>query len=155
KVVVGDFDGDHRNEVAFSHSERAGHEVAWYRSTTPRVDGAWTRHVVAMVDFCHTLQAADWDLDGDVDLLVGGMTQSQHRGLRLLFNDGKGTSWKEFVIQDKGSYSAEAGDIDNDGDLDIVGIRNWNKAPTYLYRNQARQGSRSNTWSYHPISNAH
>jgi hypothetical protein len=101
KVVAGDFDGDGRNDVAFSHSERPG----------------------------HTLQAPDFDLDGDVDLLVGGMIQSQHRGLRLMLNGGRGASWTESVIQTDGSYSAEIGDFDNDSDLDIVGIRNWNSAP--------------------------
>jgi hypothetical protein len=138
KVVVGDFDADGRNDVAFSHSERAGHAVAWYGSATPRVDGAWNKHAVAVVDFCHTLQAADFDLDGDVDLLAGGMIQSQHRGLRLMLNGGGGADWTQFVIQTDGSYSAEIGDIDNDGDADIVGIRNWNAAPTWIYRNTLR-----------------
>jgi hypothetical protein len=142
KVVVGDFDGDSRNDVAFSHSERAGHAVAWYRTATPRVDGAWGKHTVAVVDYCHTLQAADFDLDGDVDLLVGGMIQSRHRGLKLMLNGGGGANWTEFVIQTDGSYSAEIGDIDNDDDADIVGIRNWNSAPTWIYRNNLR-GARS------------
>ncbi|MBI2929921.1 MAG: VCBS repeat-containing protein [Verrucomicrobia bacterium] len=155
KVVVGDFDGDGKNDVAFSQSERAGHAVAWYRSSTPRVAGTWSKQPVAVVDFCHTLQAADWDLDGDVDLLVGGMIQSQHRGLKLMLNGGGGTNWAPFVIQTDGSYSAETGDIDNDGDLDIVGIRNWNSAPTYLYRNNAARGPSLDSWFYHQVSAAH
>ena len=138
KVVVGDFDGDGANDVAFSQSERAGYEVAWYRSPTPRVAGTWSKQPVGVVDYCHTLQAADFDLDGDVDLLVGGMIQSHHRGLKLMLNGGNGKSWTPMVIQTDGSYSAELGDIDNDGDLDIVGIRNWNSAPTWIYRNTVR-----------------
>jgi hypothetical protein len=74
-----------------------------------------------------------------VDLLVGGMIQSQHRGLKLLRNTGGGTNWTEFVIQTNGSYSAELGDIDDDGDLDIVDIRNWNAAPTWVYCNNVRR----------------
>jgi len=154
KVVVGDFDGDGTNDVAFSQSERAGYPVAWYRSPTPRVAGTWSKHPVAVVDYCHTLQAADFDLDGAVDLLVGGMIQSQHRGLKLMLNRGKGGSWTPRVIQTEGSYSAEVGDIDNDGDLDIVGIRNWNSAPTWIYRNTVR-GSRPDRWTYHQVSAAH
>ncbi|MBI4657655.1 MAG: VCBS repeat-containing protein [Verrucomicrobia bacterium] len=154
KVVVGDFDGDGANDVAFSQSERAGYTVAWYRSPTPRADGTWRKQPVAIVDYCHNLQAADWDLDGDVDLLVGGMIQSQHRGLKLMLNTGGGTNWTEFVIQRDGSYSAESGDIDNDGDLDIVGIRNWNSAPTWIYRNNVRT-ARLARWTYHQVSAAH
>jgi len=80
------------------------------------------------------------DIDGDVDLLVGGMIQSKHRGLKLLLNEGKGSNWTQRIIQTEGSYSAEIGDIDNDGDLDIVGIRSWNSAPTWIYRNISRTG---------------
>jgi hypothetical protein len=154
KVVIGDFDGDGRNDVAFSQSERAGYEVTWYSSQGSGVPTAWNKHPVAVVDFCHTLQAADFDLDGHTDLLVGGMIQSQHRGLKLLLNGGKGATWNPFTIQSDGSYSAELGDIDNDGDPDIAGIRNWNSAPTWIYRNQVRSG-RLDRWTYHQVTAAH
>ena len=140
KVAVADIDGGGTNDVAFSHSERPGYAVAWYRSSTPNGAGPWSKQPVTILDYCHTLQAADWDLDGDVDLLVGGMTKSQHRGLKLMLNNGTGMNWAEFIIQTNGSYSAEIGDIDNDGDLDIVGIRNWDAAPSYLYRSNAGGG---------------
>lgn len=140
KVVVGDFDGDGTNDVAFSQSERAGYEVAWYRLEPPGGTGPWSRHPVGVVDYCHTLQAADFDFDGDVDLLVGGMIQSRHRGLMLLLNGGKAAGWTEQAIQSDGSYSAELGDLDDDGDQDLVGIRNWNSPPTWFYRNRIRGG---------------
>jgi hypothetical protein len=154
KVVGGDFDGDGRCDVAFSHSERAGFAVAWYRSPTPRTGNTWSKYPVAVVDFCHTLQAADFDGDGRTDMLAGGMIQSQHRGLRLLRNLGRGTNWTEWVIQTNGSYSAEIGDLDNDGDWDIVGIRNWNSAPTWIYRNHTRH-ARLDRWTYDQVSAAH
>jgi hypothetical protein len=155
KVVVADFDHDGANDVAYSQSERAGYAVAWYRSSTPHLADSWKKQPVTVVDFCHTLQAADWDLDGDADLLVGGMIQSQHRGLKLMLNNGAGTNWTGFVIQTNGSYSAETGDIDHDGDLDIVGIRNWNSAPTYIYRNNAGGGPSLDFWFHHQVSAAH
>lgn len=155
KVVVGDFDKDGTNDVAFSQSERAGYAVAWYRSAAANGAGPWVKHTIGVVDYCHNLQAADWDLDGDMDLLVGGMIQSQHRGLKLMLNNGAGTNWTEFVIQSDGSYSAEMGDIDNDGDLDIVGIRNWNSAPTYIYRNNSAGGPSLDFWFYKQVSATH
>lgn len=155
KVVVGDFDGDSRADVAFSHSERPGHAVAWYRSTTPRVGGSWVSRAVETVDYCHNLQAVDWDLDGDTDLLVGGMTSSQHRGLKVLLNGADGTAWSPFVVQTEGSYSAELGDIDNDGDADIVGIRDWNAAPSYIYRNNAGGGPSLDFWRHVPVTAQH
>ena len=153
KVTVGDLDGDGRTDVVLSQSERAGYPVTWYRSPAPRLDATWSKHPVTVIDFCHTLQAADFDLDGRLDLLVGGMIQSQHRGLRLMLNGGQGKSWTPFVIQTNGSYSAEIGDIDNDGDLDIVGIRNWNSAPSWIYRNAVRSRP-PNRRTYHQVSGA-
>jgi hypothetical protein len=138
KVVTADIDGDGKNDVVFSDSERAGFPVTWYRSKSPRVDTSWSKHPVTVVDFCHNLQAADFNWDGKIDLLVGGMPKSRHRGLKLMINGGGGTNWTEFAIQTEGSYSAEIGDIDNDGDPDIVGIRNWNSAPTWIYQNDTR-----------------
>lgn len=155
KVVVGDFDRDGANDVAFSHSERAGFAIAWYRSSGLKGAGPWIKNPVTVVDYCHNLQASDWDLDGDVDLLAGGMIQSKHRGLKLMLNNGGGTNWSEFVIQSDGSYSAETGDIDNDGDLDIVGIRNWNSGPTYIYRNNSADELGVNSWKHHPVSGSH
>jgi FG-GAP-like repeat len=138
KTVVGDFDGDGHLDVAMSDSELPGYDVAWYNSSTPLVDGSWVKHPVVRCDFCHNLQAKDFDMDGSVDLLVGGMIQSPQRGLKVMLNKGKGTHWDEVPIQSDGSYSAEIGDIDNDGDPDIVGIRNWDRAPSWIYRNKTR-----------------
>lgn len=155
KVVAGDFDGDGSNDVAFSQSERAGYAVTWYRRHASPTGDSWVARAVVNIDHCHNLQAADWDLDGDVDLLVGGMQGGPHQGLRLMRNEGAGTNWSTFVIQSDGSYSAEVGDLDEDGDLDIVGIRNWNAAPTYIYRNNSGGPPSLHFWKYIPASSSH
>lgn len=155
KVVVGDFDGDGTNDVAFSQSEAPGYAVTWYRSATPNAVGPWIGTPVTTVDYCHNLQAADFDLDGAVDLLVGGMEKSQHRGLKLMLNQGAGTNWSSFVIQTNGSYSAEVGDIDADGDLDIVGIQNYDSAPSWFYRNNAGGTPSLDFWFYKQVTDQH
>jgi len=151
KVSVGDVDGDGTNDVVFSQSERAGYTVTWYK----KQGASWTAHPVAGIDYCHTLQAYDADLDGDTDLLVGGMTQSIHKGLRLLLNDGTGNIWTTWIIQTDGSYSAELGDIDNDDDLDIVGVVNWSTAPSYIYRSNAGGAASLDFWKYIRVSDNH
>jgi hypothetical protein len=151
KVAVGDVDGDGTNDVVFSHSERAGYQVTWYR----RAGASWTTHPVVGIDFAHNLQVYDADLDGDMDILSGGMTQSAQKGLRLFLNQGDGASWLTHIIQSDGSYSAELGDIDNDGDLDIVGIVNWDSAPSYLYRSNAGGPPSLDFWQYIRVSDDH
>lgn len=134
KVVVADVDGDAALDVVFSHSEYTGYPVSWYSASDPH-NGPWTEHIIVPVcDDCHNLQAADFNDDGYIDVLYGGMPQSAQRGLHVMLGDG-GVTWEFFEIQDAGSYSAEIGDIDDDGDWDIVGIRNWNAGPTEIWRN--------------------
>ena len=151
KVAVGDLDGDGTNDVVFSQSERAGYPVTWYK----RNGASWTPHTIANIDYAHNLQAYDADLDGDVDVLTGGMTQSAQKGLRLYLNNGTGTNWTLFPIQSDGSYSAELGDIDNDGDLDIVGTVNWDSAPSYIYRSNAGGPPSLDFWQYLEVTDQH
>jgi hypothetical protein len=48
------------------------------------------------------------------------------------------------VILDNSYISFERDVADIDGDLDIVGIRNWNSAPTWIYRNDITQRGTTN-----------
>lgn len=152
KVSIGDINGDGTNDVVFSQSENSGFDVKWYRMSSATT---WVGTAIATIDYCHNLHAVDFDLDGDTDILAGGMIQSQHKGLRLFLNDGSGAAWSTFIVQTNGSYSAELGDIDNDGDPDIVGILNWDSAPTYIYRNNSSGPPSLDFWTYIPASANH
>jgi len=152
KVSIGDINGDSTNDIVFSQSERAGYNVTWYRKASGET---WTGTPITVIDYCHNLQAVDFDLDGDTDIMAGGMIQSPHRGLRLFLNEGNGQAWTTFYIQSNGSYSAELGDIDNDSDLDVVGILNWDSAPTYIYRNNSAGPPSLDFWTHLPVSASH
>jgi hypothetical protein len=135
KVYVKDMNGDGCGDVLFSHSERAGYPVAWYEPVRSDKD-SWKEHVVHVVDFCHTLQAADMDLDGDIDVVAGEMEKSDDPDQILIFlNEGDGLSWKKKVVSNTSIYSGKVADIDNDGDKDIVANRNWNEPPLEIWEN--------------------
>jgi hypothetical protein len=105
------------------------------------------REDIALESICGVLE--DFDLDGDVDLIIGGGGNEYSRGrehflLRFYENDGSG-NFKEDHVQVPGilgEFSCiEAADFDNDGDQDIfVGARcipgNYGLPPrSYLLKN--------------------
>lgn len=134
KVVVKDINGDGCANVIFSHSERAGYPVSWYKMDKSDND-VWKEHVIGTVDFCHTLQTADMDLDGNIDIVAGGMEKSDNPEIVIFLNDGDGLSWERYVIANTSIYSGKVADISNNGDLDIVGNRNWDQPPLELWEN--------------------
>ncbi|MGA9120906.1 MAG: FG-GAP-like repeat-containing protein [Bacteroidota bacterium] len=125
KVHVADVNGDGRKDILFVPSEYAGGLLAWYESTSPRT-GPWTEHVIATgVGFVHTLETADMDRDGTLDVVTAEMHQSVDPDEVLVYtNNGGGLSWNKVLVATTGSHNAQLGDIGNDGRIDIVGA-NW------------------------------
>lgn len=136
-----DIDGDGRLDAVVGQEQ--GDALVWYRSPDdPR--GPWTRVLIAShVAGGFSLDCADLDLDGDVDVVLG-----EHRGnpnrVILFENTGRGASWTPHVV-DAGPRDeidhhdgTKLVDIDADGDLDIVSV-GWNNRKVWLYENLAFQ----------------
>lgn len=82
-------------------------------SRSDYVAGPWARSVAM----------GDIDADGDLDLVVthSGLSYHGDEGVRVLRNEGDGTyAEAEFYPAGKAPQSIELGDIDGDGDLDMV-----------------------------------
>lgn len=138
KVYLKDINGDGYTDILFSHSERPGYPVSWYEMDRSDKD-VWREHAIHTVDFCHTLQAADMDLDGDIDVVTGEMEKSEDPDQIIIFlNDGNGSGWKKQVVANMSIYSGKVADMDNDGDQDMVANRNWNEPPLEIWKNLIR-----------------
>jgi len=87
----------------------------------------------------------DVDGDGDLDMLVTGVTSTGSYITRLYFNDGNGNFTKGIQSSDGGSPlftgvqygSCDFGDVDDDGDLDLIvtGRNSTNSPVAILYIN--------------------
>jgi hypothetical protein len=139
--VLADVNGDGRLDavVGFEAINIPG-KLAWYEqgraSTTP-----WTEHVIAQVVGPMSVDVRDMDRDGDLDVVVGEHNYKEPQTARLLVFenvDGRGRSWKQYVVYtgDEHHDGAQVVDIDNDGDLDVVSI-GWSHGRVVLYENRS------------------
>jgi len=79
--------------------------------------------------------------DVDKDIVTGSLiiwnspNPDGYHPVTIFVNKGNNLEWRKQIISGKGCYSGTIGDIDDDGDMDFIASRNWNKAPLYLWRN--------------------
>jgi hypothetical protein len=133
---IKDFNNDGKADVILSHSEKTGFAIAWYESANPKGGpDAWSKHEVDVIDYCHTLRGDDIDLDGDIDFVAATLIRKENPEICVFLNEGKGLSWRKQSLAAASAYKAKTGDIDNDGDIDIVTARSWDMGPLQLWRN--------------------
>ena len=97
-------------------------------------------------DFCQTLDAGDIDNDGDIDVLAAKFERDKSSKkwindppfpVVVFYNvDGRGKSWQQQILSEKGLYAGLLGDLGSDGDIDIVGPRSYWKGPLCLWENK-------------------
>lgn len=139
KVVVADMNKDGCLDILISHAEDKGYPVSWYEAPVDPRNGTGKEHIIGYIDKCHSLKAADFDNDGNLDVLAAEMPnipgEAPHPVV-IFINKGNSLRWEQQTLADYGNYSAQIGDIDNDGDIDIIGLRNHNRAPIEMWRNK-------------------
>jgi hypothetical protein len=139
---LADIDGDGRLDsvVGYEAISTEG-TVAWYGQPDTATN-AWTEHVIASdVVGPMSLDVADIDGDGDLDVVVGEHNLSNPDSARLLVfenTDSAGGSWEEHLVSvgDEHHDGAQLVDIDGDNDLDIVST-GWGHERVLLYENLA------------------
>lgn len=120
-VVLADFDKDGDLDVAAS-SWLLGNQFAWFENDGSPDDDNWKKHLIEKdVAETRTMTAADFDGDGDTDLL-GTARRAHHVIWYENLRDGNSVVWKKHFVDDKSRCPAHGhpADMDGDGDMDIV-----------------------------------
>ena len=140
RFYVADLDGDGNPDIVTSVANGTDTGVYWFEAPDNPVTGAWTRHTVATLDSTNSMDVADMDGDGDIDIIP-----AEHFGSRRIFayeNVDSASSWTAHQV-DTGKEShlgARVSDLDGDGDLDIVSIAWTSYQQMHLWRNDTITG---------------
>ena len=99
---------------------------SWLESTITHVTGEYVKNGKGLPNFSHGGDVGDIDNDGDIDIVVSSIKWVGNNGRVMCYvNQGDG----HMIVRTCGnqfSFETELGDIDNDGDLDIVAGGNAN-----------------------------
>ncbi len=87
------------------------------------VQGTWTIHKLADIHFGHSLQVADFDGDGNLDIFSAEQRldgANPHANAYIFFGDGKGNFRQTVVVEGLDFHEAKVVDLNGGGRPDIV-----------------------------------
>ena len=133
-AVVADFDGDEDLDVMFAMSRANPGPMLWLNDGTGTFTDASQTNVPLAIRAGQDLEICDLDTDGDADVIEANSGPVLPPGIdhrfagardRVLLNDGEGsfTDVSDELFADAAvdaSFAVACGDIDADGDNDIV-----------------------------------
>jgi len=107
-----------RPEVVFSPGDMNG-DAKWYEWN----GRGWTAHKLRYVVHGHTCEIRDIDSDGNLDIFIGEMGNpgaGDNAKIYIWYGDGKGNFKETVASHGQGIHEGKLGDLDGDGDLDIL-----------------------------------
>ncbi len=118
-VYVSDVDGDGDEDIL--GAENTDNSITWWENSN-NIGTSWIEHIVDnTLNNPSCVFAADVDGDGDVDVV--GSSQNDDMVLWWENTIGNGTTWISHIVDDSfdSPWSIYIMDMDNDGNIDIVG----------------------------------
>ncbi len=150
--ALADVDSDLDIDVVVDTN--TNNDLVWYENDGIPADGAWYPYymIYTNCDECNSIRAVDINRDSLPDILVTADEDNlqDYDTLYFLLNDGSPLDggWIKHTLE--GSWhiwEADAGDIDGDEDIDVVGA--LQSGSVLLWENNGGSGS---TWSDYPVA---
>ena len=172
-ILPADFDGD--GDPDLLGTSRTANQVMWYENPENPTSDKWIKHVIEATQAPIHGEPADMDGDGDMDVVMAlGAWGAMHQGDQVkperekdrpVFthsynhhvvwyeNDGVNLNgWTRHVISDdlNEAFEAVAGDLDGDGDMDVVATGFSRPGQVLWFENV---GDPTGAWTAHVLKN--
>lgn len=140
RIKIGDLNSDGQMEIVVAEERYPGLEpdsnILWFQLNNS--NKTWTVNTLTTQYSSNNLDVADMDRDGDLDILT-----AEHKGqnleLQLWVNDGTACFTKTILDTGKENHlGAKPFDMDNDGDLDIIGSAWDNYQCMHFWKNTSK-----------------
>ncbi|MCP4902652.1 MAG: VCBS repeat-containing protein [bacterium] len=117
-VAVADMDGD--GDLDVLGAAVGGDAIRWWENLGPTTPILFNAHdIVTSYDGAHRVEAADFDRDGDMDVIVCAYDADDWSWVENV--DGVGTSWTQRSAPSlDAAFDLAVGDLNFDGTLDVV-----------------------------------
>lgn len=138
-MTTGDLDGDGDIDIVYAVQLHTQTNFTWFEN----INGEFYAHMIfGTYEEIHNIKIIDYDLDGDEDIFLScaheDLRLTRRNGVYLWENRGNGIYKDWFIIP---LYHEKGGvqylDIDQDGDIDIVGVSKIEGIITIYENNQA------------------
>jgi hypothetical protein len=138
RVDLADVNGDGRLDAVVGLEN--GTDVLWYEAPADPT-AKWQRRKIGVVaGQGFSMDTADFDSDGDPDVVIGEHRGKQINIVVIFENKGNGATWRMRAI-DSGPKDqidhhdgTQAVDLDRDGDLDIISV-GWSNPKVWVFEN--------------------
>ena len=117
-VYAADVDGDGDMDVISASAD--DNTIAWYENDGSDPPGFTAHEISTEAEGAQSVYAADVDGDGDVDVLAASYRDDEIAWYENTMGDG--SVFSEHIVSNavNGPLSVYAGDMDNDGDVDLL-----------------------------------